>query len=58
MPLSFVHDSLKALREIACSADLLSALKQVDSDTELSRLMDAITHEMGFRFWALIGFVA
>lgn len=54
MPFSFVRNSLTAWRDIACSADLLPALRNVNSDTELSRLMDAIAKELGFRFWALI----
>lgn len=54
MPFSFVRNSLTAWRDIACSADLLPALRNVNSDTELSRFMDAIVPELGFRFWALI----
>lgn len=54
MPLSNIRDNLTALRAIACSAELLPALKQVGSDAELSKLMDGIAREMGFRFWALI----
>lgn len=54
MPFSFVRNSLRAWCDIACSADLLPALRKVNSDAELSRLMDAIAQELGFRFWALI----
>ncbi len=54
MPFSSIHDNLTALRAIACFADVLPAFNQVCNNADLSKLMDEIAREMGFRFWALI----